>query len=76
MPHASADEGPYADDAVLPAVRQAANVIRDLADARLKEMDEYRADIELSQTFYIPVITQTQFLYLTGYSGQASLLVD
>ena len=59
-----------------PGNRPVSDVIRDLADARLKELDEYRHDIEVAQTFYIPIITQTQFLFLTGYSGPASLLVD
>lgn len=44
-------------------------VIRDLTDTRLDRLTAHKADIERARTLYIPVITQSQFLYLTGYAG-------
>ncbi len=52
------------------------DVIRDLADSRLDRLDQYRRDIDQARTLYIPVITQSQFLFLTGYSGQGPILTD
>lgn len=61
----------------LPAPgRPISDVIQSLTDARLKQLDKYRQDIELAQTYYIPVITQTQFLFLTGYSGHGAILTE
>jgi hypothetical protein len=60
----------------LPEERPVSDVIRDLADSRLKDLEEYRFDVEQAQTFYIPVITQSQFLFLTGYSGRGPILTD
>jgi hypothetical protein len=54
----------------------ASDVIRDLTDSRLDQLNEYRRDIEQARTLYIPVITQTQFLFLTGYSGRGPILTD
>jgi len=61
----------------LPAAdRPVTDVIRSLTDMRLDQLQQYRADIEQARTLNIPIITQTQFLFLTGYSGAGPILVD
>lgn len=60
----------------LPGGRPVSEVIRDLADSRLDELTEYRQVVEQARSLYIPIITQSQFLFLTGYSGQGPVLVD
>ncbi|MFQ5806211.1 MAG: hypothetical protein ACE5I3_07165 [Phycisphaerae bacterium] len=60
----------------LSTERPVSDVIRDLADSRLDELNEYRRDVEQARTLYIPVITQSQFLFLTGYSGRGPILAD
>ena len=47
------------------------DVIRSLTDARLNQMEQYQNDVEQARNLHIPVITQSQFLFLTGYSGRA-----
>lgn len=61
---------------MLPAEGPVSDVIRDLADSRLDKLTQYERDIEQARTLYIPVITQSQFLFLTGYSGQGPILTD
>ncbi len=56
------------------AQRPVSDVIRDLADSRLDDLVEYQRDLEQARTLYVPVITQSQFLFLTGYSGQGPIL--
>ena len=58
----------------LASGRPVSDVIRDLADSRLDRLSAYQQDIEQARTLYIPVITQTQFLFMTGYSGQGPVL--
>ncbi|MFQ6048503.1 MAG: hypothetical protein ACE5K7_03990, partial [Phycisphaerae bacterium] len=60
----------------LPGERPVSDVIRDLADSRLDELAEYRRDLEQARTLGIPVITQSQFLFLTGYAGGGPILTD
>jgi cell division protein FtsL len=52
------------------------DVVRDLADSRLKELRQYEQSVDQAQRLYIPVITQTQFLFLTGYSERGPLLTE
>ena len=52
------------------------DVIRSLADTRLDQLGRFEADIEVARTRYIPVITQSQLLFLTGYSGQGPILAE
>ena len=56
------------------AQQPVSDVIRDLADSRLGDLVEYQRDLEQARTLYVPVITQSQFLFLTGYSGQGPIL--
>ena len=49
-------------------------MIRSLTDSRLERLTEYQGDIEQAATRYIPIITQSQFLFLTGYSGHGPVL--
>ena len=58
----------------LSAQQPVSDVIRDLADSRLDDLVAYQRDLEQARTLYIPVITQSQFLFLTGYSGQGPIL--
>ena len=59
-----AGEGPTSD------------VIRSLADTRLDQLEKFEGDIETARTRYIPVITQSQLLFLTGYSGTGPILAE
>ncbi len=61
---------------VLSTEQPVSDVIRDLADSRLDRLVEYERDIEQARTLYIPIITQSQFLFLTGYSGQGPILAQ
>lgn len=56
--------------------RPISDVIQDLSDARLKARGQYRRDVEQARTLYIPVITQSQFLFLTGYAGYGPIVTD
>ncbi|MFH1745653.1 MAG: hypothetical protein ABIG44_01280 [Planctomycetota bacterium] len=47
----------------------ASDVVRDQAERKLLQLSEFRRMIDRAQAMYIPVITQTQFLFLTGYAG-------
>lgn len=49
----------------------ASDIVRDQAERKLLELSEFRQLIDRSRSMYIPVITQTQFLFLTGYAGDA-----
>jgi len=60
----------------LSTERPVSDVIRNLADARLDKLDEYRGDVDQARTLSIPVITQSQFLFLTGYSGRGPIRTD
>lgn len=44
-------------------------VVKDQANTKAREWENFREVIERAKTLYIPVINQSQFLYLTGYSG-------
>lgn len=52
------------------------DVIRSLTDSRLNQLTQYRNDIERARSLYIPIITQSQFLFLTGYAGRDLMLVN
>jgi hypothetical protein len=54
--------------------RPVSDVIRALTDSRLDKLTGFEHDIEQARTLYVPVITQSQFLFLTGYSGQGPVL--
>lgn len=54
--------------------RASSDVIRSLTDSRLERLTAYQQNIEEARTLYIPIITQSQFLFLTGYSGQGPVL--
>jgi hypothetical protein len=61
---------------MLPGDQPVTDVIRSLADARLEQLQEYRQDLDQARALYIPIITQNQFLFLTGYSGRGPILTD
>jgi uncharacterized coiled-coil protein SlyX len=48
------------------------DVVRDLAMEKRWERAQFASMIEKARTMYIPVITQNQFLFLTGYAGDAA----
>ncbi len=45
-------------------------VVTDQAEQRKLEQSQFRAMIERAQKMTIPVITQNQFMFLTGYAGE------
>ncbi|MGD8453068.1 MAG: hypothetical protein PVJ57_14715 [Phycisphaerae bacterium] len=47
----------------------ASDIVRDQAERRLLERTEFGRLIDQARSMYIPVITQNQFLFLTGYAG-------
>jgi hypothetical protein len=49
----------------------ASDIVRDQEERRLLELSEFRQLIDRARAMYIPVITQNQFLFLTGYAGDA-----
>jgi uncharacterized small protein (DUF1192 family) len=53
----------------IAADRPISAVVQDLVSAKKEERAEWLAVIERAKTRNIPVITQTQFLHLTGYGG-------
>lgn len=64
--------GPEAPDA---ATRRQSNAIfDDLVAARQQELAQYREVIEQARTYYIPIVTQNQFLFLTGFAGREDVL--
>ena len=56
--------------------RPMSDVIRSLADDRLNQATEYQEDVDKARSLYIPIITQSQFLYLTGYAGRDLMLTN
>ncbi len=60
----------------LPGQVVMTEVIRSLTDTRLNQLQAFRQDIDKARTLYIPIITQSQFLYLTGYSGRGPVLAE
>lgn len=48
----------------------ATEVVLDQARRRAAEAEQLRSEIDQAQRMYIPVITQNQFLFLIGYSGE------
>lgn len=46
------------------------DVVRDQAQQRALEQSQFRALIDRARAMYIPVITQNQFLFLTGNAGE------
>jgi len=66
--------GPQAPE--YPGDRPVSPVFKDLADSRLDDMEEFQSDIEHARTLYIPIITSSQFLHLTGFSGQGSPVLN
>ena len=51
----------------------ASDVVRDQEERRLLELSEFRQIIDEARSMYIPVITQNQFLFLTGYVGSTDV---
>jgi tetrahydromethanopterin S-methyltransferase subunit B len=49
----------------------ASDIVRDQAERKKLELSEFRKLIDQAKSMYIPVITQNQFLFLTGYAGDA-----
>jgi hypothetical protein len=47
------------------------DVVRDQAVKKELERSRFRALVERAQKMFIPVITQNQFLFLTGYAGDS-----
>ena len=54
----------------VPVLAGSSTVVSDLAKTKQAELAEFSQVINAAQTRYIPVLTQNQFLYLTGYAGQ------
>ncbi len=50
------------------------DVVRDQAQRKELERSQFRALIERAQKMFIPVITQNQFLFLTGYAGDSRVV--
>lgn len=60
----------------VPAIagdRPVSAIVSDLSDTKTKELAEYRDLISRAQGLYIPVVNQSQFLFLTGYAGEKSI---
>ena len=51
-----------------------ATVARDQAQQKELERSHFRALVERAQKMFIPVITQNQFLFLTGYAGDTTVV--
>jgi len=49
------------------------DVVRDQALQKELERSQFRALVERAQKMFIPVITQNQFLFLTGFAGESSV---
>ncbi len=60
----------------VPGNRPETPVIHSLSDHRLDRLKEFQDDIDQARTLYIPIITQSQFLYLTGYAGAGPILAE
>jgi methylglyoxal synthase len=52
---------------------RASAVVRDQAQQKDLERSRFRAEIERAQKMFIPVITQNQFLFLTGFAGETAV---
>jgi hypothetical protein len=52
---------------------KASAVVRDQAQQKELERSRFRAEIERAQKMFIPVVTQNQFLFLTGYAGETTV---
>ncbi len=50
----------------------ASDVVQDQARRRAAEADQLRSEMDQAQRMYIPVITQSQFLFLIGYTGEVN----
>lgn len=55
----------------IAADQRVSAVVRDQAVQKELERSKYRALVERAQKMFIPVVTQNQFLFLTGYAGDA-----
>ena len=49
------------------------DVVRDQVQQKDLQRSQFRDLVERAQKMFIPVVTQNQFLYLTGYSGDTSV---
>jgi TolA-binding protein len=54
--------------------RDASDVVRDQIERKRLERSEFRKLIDEARSMYIPVITQNQFLFLTGYAGNTDVI--
>lgn len=50
--------------------RPITDVIRNLAETRQERFDEFEDELLKARELYIPVITQSQLLFMSGYAGQ------
>lgn len=50
----------------------ASDVVREQAQERALESSRYKSVIDRARSIFIPVITQDQFLFLTGYAGESA----
>lgn len=50
------------------------DVVREQAQQKELQRSAYRALVERAQKMFIPVITQNQFLFLTGYAGDTTIV--
>lgn len=57
----------------ITADQRVSDVVRDQAVQKELERSRYRALVERAQKMFIPVITQNQFLFLTGYAGDTTV---
>ncbi len=55
--------------------RPVSPVVADLAETRAAELQQFRDLIRQARDRFIPVITQNQFLFLTGYAGTGPVMV-
>ncbi len=54
--------------------QKASAIVRDQAQQKELERSQYRGEIERAQKMFVPVITQHQFLFLTGYAGGTAVV--
>jgi len=54
--------------------RQVSAVFEELARTQAERYREYEQVVEKARTLNIPIITQNQFLFLTGYAGQEEIV--
>lgn len=53
--------------------RYVSTTFRHLAAEKAGALEAFRAEIDRADTFYIPIVTQSQFLFLTGFAGREDI---